>query len=234
MDGLNWSILLAAAGVGFVHTVLGPDHYVPFLMLAKAGGWSRLRAVTAAGVCGLAHVASSVLLGGIGVLLGIAVGQIERVEGGRGSLAAWALVAFGLAYGVWGVRRALGRSRGLEMHTHEGRVHIHSHGGRPHRHSQVASRPSAAFWAMLTVFILGPCEPLIPLFVLPASRGQWELAGLTALVFGIVTVGSMMLATWIGVAGLHKIPLGPLERWSHAIAGAIIAASGLSIITLGL
>ena len=37
------SLLAAAFGVGVVHTLLGPDHYLPFIMLAKARGWSRWR-----------------------------------------------------------------------------------------------------------------------------------------------------------------------------------------------
>jgi len=35
LDGLSLSVLLAAAGVGIVHTLLGPDHYLPFLTLAR-------------------------------------------------------------------------------------------------------------------------------------------------------------------------------------------------------
>jgi len=33
---MSWSLLAAAFGVGVVHTLLGPDHYLPFIMLARA------------------------------------------------------------------------------------------------------------------------------------------------------------------------------------------------------
>lgn len=234
MTGFSASVILAAMGVGVVHTVLGPDHYLPFLMIGRARGWSRLRTVTAALVCGLAHILSSVLLGGVGLALGVTVARLEQVEGGRGSLAAWAIVAFGLAYGVWGVRRALRRSRGIEPHAHHGHVHVHAHGDRPHGHSKEAPGSSITLWALLAVFVLGPCEPLIPLFVLPASRGQWGLAALTAVVFGAATLASMAFLTLAGLAGLQRVSFGRLERWSHALTGAIIAFSGLSILALGL
>ncbi|HNW44994.1 MAG TPA: hypothetical protein PKI19_10850 [Elusimicrobiales bacterium] len=39
----NSAILLTAASLGFIHTVLGPDHYVPFVALAKARSWTPLR-----------------------------------------------------------------------------------------------------------------------------------------------------------------------------------------------
>jgi hypothetical protein len=234
MSGFSWSVLAAAMGVGFIHTVLGPDHYLPFLMLARANRWSRSRTVAVATACGLAHILSSVLLGSLGVVLGWTVARIEQVDGGRGSLAAWLLVAFGVAYAAWGIRRAFRRSRGIVPHSHHGHVHLHSHGNRPHEHDEAVPRSSATFWALLTVFVLGPCEPLIPLFILPASRGLWGLAVMTAIVFGAVTVGSMALMTFFGLAGLDRIRLGRLERWSHALAGGVIAISGLCVIALGL
>ncbi|NIR37211.1 MAG: hypothetical protein GWN73_15615, partial [Actinobacteria bacterium] len=57
-----WSLLAAAVGVAVTHTALGPDHYLPFVMLARARKWSWARTLTVTGICGLGHVASSVLL----------------------------------------------------------------------------------------------------------------------------------------------------------------------------
>jgi len=33
-------ILGSAAFIGFIHTLLGPDHYVPFVALARSRNWS--------------------------------------------------------------------------------------------------------------------------------------------------------------------------------------------------
>ena len=87
---------------------------------------------------------------------------------------------------------------------------------------------------LLVVFILGPCEPLIPLFVLPASRGRWDIALCTLAAFAIATIATMLAATCLGLVGLQKLPLGTLDRWVHAMAGAAIATSGLAVIALGL
>jgi hypothetical protein len=232
--GFEWSVLSAAVGIGALHTVLGPDHYVPFVMIGRARGWSRARAAWVAAACGTAHVLSSLLLGWAGILLGWTVGRLEGVESGRGSLAAWALVAFGLAYGAWGARKAVRRSRGIEPHAHDGQVHIHAHGRRTHAHGGGAFSRSTSFWTLFLVFVLGPCEPLVPLFMLPASRGQWGLAGLAALVFGVVTVALMATLAYAGIAGLSRLGLGAWERWSHAMAGAVVALTGLAVIVLGL
>jgi len=221
--------------VALIHTLLGPDHYLPFVMLSRARGWGRGRTAAVTIACGIGHVASSLLLGGIGIALGVATSRVEQAEGFRGGLAAWGLVAFGLAYGVWGARKGLRRARGLDPHDHEGHVHLHSHGDRPHHHSHHSGADSATtFWTLFAIFVLGPCEPLIPLFVLPASRGRWGLAIVTALVFGLVTVVTMTGLTLVGRTGLGRIRIDGLARWDHALAGGVIAGSGLAVLFLGL
>jgi hypothetical protein len=236
MDGsaASLSLLAAAFGIGLVHTLLGPDHYLPFIMLARARGWSRLRTVAVTVACGIGHIGSSVILGGLGIIFGLALAQVESVEASRGPLAAWALVAFGIAYALWGVRHALRKKRGMEAHIHGGDVHIHSHGVLPHRHDHAEVGAKTSFWALFIIFILGPCEPLIPLFALPASQGRWDVAVLTAVVFGVATLVSMVGAVMAGFEGLKLVQLGSLERWSHVIAGCVIAGAGLSILFLGL
>jgi len=233
-QSLSWSLLAAAFGVGVVHTLLGPDHYLPFIMLARARGWSRLRTVAVTVGCGIGHILSSVVLGGLGIAFGLAIGRVETLESGRGPIAAWALVAFGVAYALWGLRHALRKRKGIEPHVHGDDVHIHSHGLSPHGHDHHRVGAKTTFWALFIIFVLGPCEPLIPLFALPASQGRWDMAVLTAIVFGVATLVSMVGATLAGYEGLKFVRLGPLEKWSHVVAGCVIAAAGLSIIYLGL
>jgi sulfite exporter TauE/SafE len=232
IDGVSWSLLLAAAAIGLLHTALGPDHYLPFLMLARARGWSRWRAAWITAACGAGHVLSSLALGAVGVSVGLTVSRLRDIEEGRGSLAAWLLVGFGVAYGAWGVRKAVRRVRGLEPHAHGPRVHLHGHGDRPHEHPERDG--SSTFWALFLVFVLGPCEPLIPLVVVPASGGRWLLAGMVALAFGATTVVTMVGLTLLPLVGLKHLDLGPLERWSHAAAGAVIACSGLAALWFSL
>jgi sulfite exporter TauE/SafE len=233
ITGFSLSVLAAAGGIAFLHTILGPDHYLPFIVMARARSWSMTRTLVVTVICGFGHVASSIVLGGLGVVFGVAIAKIEGVEGGRGDLAAWALVAFGLAYAVWGIRHALRRSKGIETHLHHGHVHLHTHGDADHEHEN-GMGSNLTFWALFLIFVLGPCEPLIPLFVLPASRGDWALAAATAAVFTAVTLVTMVGLTALALKGANKLRLGPLERWSHTLAGSVIAASGLAILFLGL
>jgi nickel/cobalt exporter len=226
MDGL---LLSVAASVAFLHTIVGPDHYLPFLMLASARNWGWARTLSVAGICGLGHIMGSLFLGIAGLAMGAGVASIGQIEQGRGDWAAWLLVAFGFAYAMWGLRIALRSSRDLEAHTHTSHVHIHQHASKPHAHASNKG-DTVTFWMLLLVFILGPCEPLVPLFILPASRGQWDLAILTAAVFSVVTLVTMLALTALGIAGIKHISFHWAEKWGHALAGAAVATSGLTVI----
>jgi hypothetical protein len=111
---------------------------------------------------------------------------------------------------------------------------MHSHGDRPHSHASADPGSGVTFWALFAIFVLGPCEPLIPIFVLPASRGHWGLAILAAVVFGVVTLASMIALTLLGLAGAKFLRLHLLERWSHTLAGCVIAATGVAVIAFGI
>jgi len=119
-------LVLTAASIGFIHTLLGPDHYLPFVALAKARRWSASRTAGITLACGIGHVLSSIVIGAIGIAAGSAVDRLVHIESWRGDIAAWLLFGFGLAYLAWGTKRAL---RG-ETHSH---VHVHADGTR-HRH----------------------------------------------------------------------------------------------------
>src|SRR5512136_1371676 len=105
---MNREILLicgTAASLGLIHTILGPDHYVPFIVIGRARRWTLLKTLWVTFLAGLGHILSSVVLGLAGIALGIAVFKLEAIESFRGDIAAWLLIAFGLFYGVWGFRR---------------------------------------------------------------------------------------------------------------------------------
>ena len=82
------ALALTAASLGVLHTLLGPDHYLPFVMMGRAGRWSRAKTVLVTLACGVGHVLSSVVLGGVGIALGVAVARLQWLESVRGQIAA--------------------------------------------------------------------------------------------------------------------------------------------------
>ncbi|OHB63985.1 MAG: hypothetical protein A2168_03820 [Planctomycetes bacterium RBG_13_50_24] len=231
------ALVVMAASIGFFHTLLGPDHYLPFVMLSWARKWSGFKTALVTFLCGLGHIGSSVVLGLIGVSVGIAINKLEFVEGFRGNVAAWLLIAFGLAYLAWGLRRAYRTHSHEHSHSHTGAAaHAHSHNHQSehvHIHNSNAS-VSIAPWALFIVFVFGPCEPLIPILMYPAAKNSLYGLILVTVVFGTATIGTMLGVVLLARAGVNFIPITRLQRYSHAIAGATILLCGLAIQFLGL
>ncbi len=231
------NILLAtAASVGFIHTVAGPDHYLPFVVMAKARKWSMAKTSLVTFLCGIGHVGSSIVLGGLGIALGVMLSRIEGIESYRGNLAAWAFVLFGLGYMIWGLYRARKNKPHRHIHYHDGSAaHEHEHvheSNHDHLHAK-EKVVNLTPWVLIIIFVLGPCEVLIPMLMYPAAEhGTMGIVWVSA-VFAIATIATMMVIVLLLTAGVSKIPLGKLERYTHAIAGATILLSGLAIL-LGL
>ena len=112
------ALAVGAVSIGFLHTLFGPDHYLPFIVMARSRKWSRPRTMWITLLCGIGHVGSSVVLGSVGVALGIALNKLEWVEESRGGVVAWLLIAFGLVYGVWGLRKAVKNNPHTHGHGH--------------------------------------------------------------------------------------------------------------------
>ncbi len=227
-------LLGTAATLGFVHTLLGPDHYVPFIAMAKVRNWSNRQTMIITLLSGIGHVSSSMLIGLVGLLFGVELLRLTALESVRAEIAGWLLFGFGIAYMIWGVRRAMKHmssrphSHGLFTHKHPGGALAHSHGS--HDESQVSITP----WIIFTIFVFGPCEPLIPMLMFPAARANALNVFAVALTFGVFTIGTMLTLVHTSVRGLAKVNFGIMERYSHALAGGVVAACGAGIQFLGL
>jgi ABC-type nickel/cobalt efflux system permease component RcnA len=232
-----WILAGTAFALGFIHTLLGPDHYLPFIAMAKARQWPLRKTLVIAFFSGLGHVLSSVVLGFLGLALGIAVGRLEAAESWRGHAAAWLFIAFGLAYFIWGLRRAVRNRPHLHCHAHaDGETHEH-----PHRHESdhvhvhdLKKKSGITPWILFTVFVFGPCEPLIPLIMYPAAKHSLAGVILVATAFAFATIATMLGIITVSAWGMKFVHLGPLERYAHALAGAMILLSGLAVRFLGL
>ena len=134
-------LLATTSAIAFIHTIVGPDHYLPFVAIGRARGWTTAKLVLVTAACGAGHVASSVALGLIGAALGFSVTRFESIESLRGTLAAWGLIAFGLLYLAWGIRHAARGRQHAHAHAHvDGSAHVHEH---DHRAEHLHPHPEA-------------------------------------------------------------------------------------------
>ena len=199
-----------AVSVGFFHVLLGPDHYLPFIALARAGKWSKRKTFLITFLGGLAHILSAVLLGVAGIYLGAEFSKIKAIESMRGDLAGWAFIAFGLVYFVWGMRKAFKNK------------------------IQKEATGNAILWIPIAIFVLGPCEPLIPVMMYAAVKGGMAAVVFVSFIFGIVTVTTMLGVVFAASFGFNLLPMKNMQRYTHSFAGLTICLCGLAIQFLGL
>ena len=234
-----------AATIGFIHTALGPDHYLPFIVMTKARRWSLSKTTWVTLACGIGHVASSLLLGLVAIMLTVSVFKIEALETFRGSVAAWLLIGFGFAYFIWGVHRALRHkphahllsvnsalsnistssldgNPAHERKHHEYEAHnldgvISSSPKSNHRSTsqQHSKRQELTPWFLFLLFVLGPCEPLIPLLMYPAATSSIAGVLVVSLVFALSTMFTMLTIVLISCWGLAHIRLERFERFER-------------------
>jgi len=235
MTSLN-ILLIAAASAGFMHTLIGPDHYIPFIVMSKARKWSLKKTLLTTLFCGVGHVTSSIIIGFVGIAMGYGISHIEGVESLRGSLSGWALFGFGLAYMVWGIFKVVKNKPHTHTHSHGGgMVHHHEHTHHTdHAHLHEKSAQLLTPWVLFIIFVLGPCEILIPLVMIPAANHDTNGIIAVSLLFSVITVLTMCAAVTVGYYGFKILPTAKIDRYMHVIAGATICLSGFAILFLNL
>lgn len=231
MDRTLVTLYIAAASIGFIHTLFGPDHYLPFIVMSKSKRWSLFKTGLVTFICGLGHVMSSVVIGAIGIIFGMAVMKLEALEAFRGDLAGWTLIAFGFTYLVWGIRRAIKNKPHQHVHAHlDSTMHSHNHShADEHVHIHGEENKNITPWVLFTIFVLGPCEPLIPILMYPAAKSSISGVITVAVIFSTVTIATMLGIVLVLSFGINLIPLRRVERYTHAIAGATILLCGVTI-----
>ena len=114
--------------------------------------------------------------------------------------------------------------------------HPHTHAQAAHVHPHPAGRQqsSAALWTLFVIFVLGPCEPLIPLMLAPAALHDWTSVAIVCAAFAAVTVGAMLAVVAAAYVGLARVALPAAAGHGDLLAGLAIAGSGVAIQTLGI
>ncbi len=209
------TLLVAAMTVGSLHS-LAPDHWVPFAALARAQNWTATRTARITFLCGFGHVTTSVLLG----LLGLAFGREMFLALGRRmeAMAGVLLIAFGLVYAVWGLRRTAGQ------HFHG---HSHAHYDHVHEPSRMTVR------SLFLLFSADPCVAVVPLLFAAAPLGTVQTVALVVL-YEIATMVTMVALVLPARAGAQLIRgRAWVSRYGDTTAGCLIALTGLVVGALG-
>jgi nickel/cobalt exporter len=197
-----------------VHALI-PDHWLPFVLLARNQGWSRRRLTILVALAGLLHVSVSIIL----ALVAIVVGRVLDFPAG------WFLVIFGIAYGLLAHLRERRAHRAPAAAPGAPGDHVHAHGHLLERWFHGAlSGPG-----LVAVIGISPCALLVPVLFAASSTGA---VAMFAAALGFV---ACTLATMVGVAlfahhGMRRFDLPLFARYGDLASGALIAAIGLLVL----
>ncbi|MFA4939699.1 MAG: hypothetical protein WC597_10645 [Brevundimonas sp.] len=202
--------MLSLLGGGFVaaflHAAL-PTHWLPFTLVGRAQGWRPSQILMAVTAAGLAHIATTAVVGGLIVAAGLVLDQ--WIGGVLPHLAAVLLFLFGAFYLARATLKRPAMAGGPAVETPEPAV-----------------SDKAAFVGLVVMMAVSPGEVLLPIYLSSASAGLGALAMLTV-VFALGTVAGMATFTALASAGASILRL---ERWAR-YEGAVL---GVALIVLGL
>ena len=81
-------------------------------------------------------------------------------------------------------------------------------------------------WVVFLIFVLGPCEPMIPLLCFPAAKNSFFGIMLLIIVYTLFTLAIMLLMVVLGYYGFVFFRTEKLERYVHALGGMTILICG--------
>lgn len=199
---------VAGAGfaIAFLHAAL-PTHWLPFVLIGRAHGWSARKTLSVTGLAGGGHVLFTLVLGLVLTSAGLVIqphlgAVFPKVVGG-------VLVALGLFY--------LGR---------------HAF-GPPHRHGERAARlggrsDGAAIFGLVMMLTFSPCEAFLPLYLANVDYG-WPGFVALSLMLTLGTGLAMLLFTGLCLAGADRLGLERLERYEAMVIGLALCGLGLFV-----
>lgn len=190
---LSGSILLS------IFHALIPSHWLPVLAIGRQEGWPTRQVLWVTFLAGLAHVSSTVLLGGALAAAGGALSAEAE------AFARWGAPVLLVGLGVFYIWRHY-------FHHH---FHLHS---QNMRWGLVASLAAAMFFS--------PCLEIEGYF-LAAGQYGWKFVGLLSLVYGGVTIVGMLIWVRLVLGGLQKLNWHKWEHNAGLVTGFTLVASGL-------
>ena len=236
MSNATPALFAAAAGVGFGHAVL-PDHWVPLAVLGRARRYPLAKIARLSSLAGVAHVLLSIVLGA--VIIGVGLQFRSSVSHAQDTIIGSLLIATGVGFGVL---QATGRGHHHDHdhdHPHQGghsdgHGHAHPH-GHGHRHSHAdpdAGRGIGRLAAVMVPFgaAASPDLTILPVFLAATTAGAATAVG-SVVIFGAVTIGTIVGLTLGAAKGSYQIKGDWLDRWGNAVTAVVLVLIGALVLS---
>jgi nickel/cobalt transporter (NicO) family protein len=239
------AILAAAAGVAVGHAIL-PDHWVPLAVLARTRRYGLARVARLSSAAAVAHVAVSLLLGALIIVIGLQFRSI--VENAQNIVIGSLLVATGLVFaGIELVGGPLRHDHHAPASHHDDPGSPTAHASRPEsRHPPTHTHPRsdlggpdpapgdapgrlAGIAGIVVPFgaAASPDLTILPVFLAATAAGVAASVG-ALVVFSLVTIATIVGLTVSATFGGYQVQGAWLDRWGNtATALVLIVVGGL-------
>lgn len=199
----------AVVAVGILHTLV-PDHWLPIAVVARQFRWTRIQTARAAAVAGIGHTLSTLAIGAVvwlaGLALALRLGNLVSI------LAGIALIVLGVWIAAASLREMhLWRRSGREL---EGRLDLAN------------GEPRSLRLALLLILGSSPMVEGIPVFFAAARFGIGLLAVMAACL-AISTIATYVALCVGSHLAMQSASFGPLERYGEVLSGALVAIVGI-------
>lgn len=207
-------ILVAALTIALLHASI-PTHWLPFVLVGRAQGWSHARTLTVTALAGAGHVLMTTALGLGVVWFGL---KLDSLWGNAFPwVAGGVLIGTGIFYLA---RHALARG----IHTHAC--------GHAHPDEKVAHRKDwAALSGLFAMLALSPCETFLPVYLSSAQYG-WRGFLLLSAMLAAGTWLAMVLFTWLTLKGIARLDLAWLEKYEPLVLGSVLCTLGVLVVVI--
>jgi hypothetical protein len=197
-------VIIISFLLSVIHAAI-PSHWLPIVAIGRVEKWNQRTTLLAAGISGIAHVASTIM---IGILVGWAGYRLSAVYEWVTSVAApGVLVGFGLVYIFH------------NFFTHRHRHHIDEH-----------PPENSPFIKVVVSLSLGmffsPCIELESYYFTAGTLG-WAGIGAVSVVYLLVTVGTMVALVNLAMRGINRYRFSFLDKNEKAVIGAVLVAVGI-------
>lgn len=195
------TLLTGSLVLSILHGII-PNHWLPVLAIGRKEQWSIAETSRVTLIAGLAHAASTVLIGLMLAFIGASLST--AVENFTSYIAPGLLVILGAFY--------------IYQHSRHHHFHMHGHPEQVSKNKLIVSLASAMFFS--------PCFEIEAYFLVAGTMGWWTVL-LLAVLYTIVTVGGMVIWVRFAYRGLHLMNWHSLEHNAGIITGAILVLTGV-------
>jgi nickel/cobalt exporter len=239
------ALFAAAAGVGFGHAIL-PDHWVPLAVLGRSRRYPLSKVARLSGLAGVTHVLLSLVLGGVIILVGLQFRS--SIQSAQDTIIGAILIATGLGFAVFELTghghadndghghsqgdshdddHAHSQSDGHSDHEHAARGHAREE--RDHPEERRGIRGLAAVMVPFGA-AASPDLTILPVFLAATAVGVGTAIG-SLIVFGAVTITTIVGLTLAAARGGYQIRGQWLDRWGNTITAITLIIIGALVLT---